>query len=324
MLKRILRVFFICGLFVCLCGNEVFSESSSLIIYCRDAFAESWGKALEQQFPEQVKLVKMPSHGLITRLRLEGKKTPADLLLGIDTTQIREMEERELTIHFPYNKDNTRLPVPWPETTLIPVAYGVLTVLMHQENLAHFITSLDDIIEKQQKIILPDPRTSTTGLEFLYWIQEKYHARSRVFWQDLKPFIVTYTKGLGSSFAMFASLEESATVAYSTSALFAQRKGLATAVYPATIAGAPVQVYGIAVTEKGQMHPLAPRVISYLRSEMFQVHMGDCDLYPINFDSSNNLKRSLPPLPGQLLPPPFLTASEKDALIASWLQYLQE
>ncbi len=300
-----------------------FAKNPPVIIYCRDAFASNWGETLTQKFPDELKILKMYGHGVMTRLRLEDQSTSADLLLGIDTTQICELEEKKLAAVFPYNRSRNQLPVKWPDTSLIPLGYGILTVLSHKGKSDSTIDSLTDLLKDTRQLVLPDPRTSTTGLEFLYWVHHFYSKKTSLFWQKLKPSVLTYTKGLSSSFALFSTSSKFLTVAYSTSASFAQHKKLNASIRPEIMQGAPVQVYGVVVTFKGTQHPLVSKIIDFLQSKEFQEKMYECDLYPVFFKDKNNTIRHWPVIPTDLIPPPFLSEKDKDALIQEWLEASQ-
>jgi thiamine transport system substrate-binding protein len=308
--------YLLCVAFIFICFLTT-AYSAPLTIYCRDAFMATWGQALLEQYPSDIKLVKMPSAGMMTRLRLEENQTTADLLLGIDTTQARELEALEIVVPFAYNTQENSLPTSWPSTALIPIGYTVLTILVHTNSPA--VLTLNDLSQPNVQLIFPDPRTSTTGLEFLYWVQNHYGDQAPAFWQRLRPHILSYGKGLSSSFALFTNLPQSITVAYSTSPLYAMRHLKKRDICAIAVEGAPIQVYGTMVTAKGARHPLMDKVVNFLRSPGFQARIPEKDdLYPAISNPHH-----LPPLPAHLLPPPFLMPLEKEALIQNWLRAVQ-
>lgn len=308
----------------CLIRHSV-ADPPPLMVYCRDAFGESWGQILTQRFGKRIKVLKISSHGLITRLRLESHKTPADMLLGIDTTHVSELDHQGLTVHFPYDKRLNNLPAPWPESTLIPLAYGVLTILRHASTTTMTpLKTLEDLCQQAHKVVIPDPRTSTTGLEFLYWVHQQYGNEAFRVWRCLKPRVLTYPKGLSGSFAIFLASSDLITVGYSTSTLYAKRYAPQQSIRAETMTKAPLQIYGAIITPKGYTHPLTAEVIAFLRSAEFQRMIPLVSaLYPAaltDLSALLELTEQLPPLPQKILPPPFLDRHQKAALIQNWLK----
>ena len=294
-------------------------EPSPLIIYCRDAFANTWGQSLQQIHGNRIQLHVMSSPGIMTRLRLEQQQTPADLIIGFDSTLVDELQELQIVVKHPYDFAQLVLPTIWPDTALIPVAYGMVSILSHGQDKLNLQT-ITDIAQRSHQFIIPDPRTSTTGLEFLYWIAETTQAAD--FWHKFRSMVVTYPKGLSSSFALFMKCKDCLTVAYSTSPHLACQHHDPTAmkVQAEPLASAPMQVYGLLVTTKGQHHPLINAIIACMHSDMIQASIPGYDhLYPVIYRNIERFQDQLPPLPKQIISPPFLTKEQKSLLIEQWL-----
>ena len=302
------------------------SITRPLVIYCRDAFAPTWGQRLKQHYGERVQIHVMPSFGLMTRLRLEQQRTPADLILGIDSTLTHELHDRNIIVKYLYGTQVLKMPIIWPETPLIPIAYGIVTILSHNDN-NQTIVNLNDLARQTQKLIIPDPRLSTTGLEFLYWVANTIDDPV-LFWRALKPLVMTYPKGLSSSFALFKNCKNCLTIAYSTSPTYAQhsdKKNKLNDIVALPLQAAPMQIYGLVITTTGQQHPLIDDIIAFMHSEPVQDSIPrDDHLYPVIYDDMSRFDDQLPPLPLAIIPPPLLTVKQKSDLIQQWLSAVSQ
>ena len=80
-------------LFILLTLTTYSSEKPTLTIYTYDAFSASWGPApkikaaFEKEHDCNVRFVGLSSSiGALRKIQLEGKRTKADILLGLDTS----------------------------------------------------------------------------------------------------------------------------------------------------------------------------------------------------------------------------------------------
>jgi thiamine transport system substrate-binding protein len=87
------------------------------------------------------------------------------------------------------------------------------------------------------KIILQDPRTSTTGLAFLLWTVAHFGDDWPAFWKALLPNTLTITKGWSEAFAMFEAGEAPIVLSYSTDAAYAYLTGGAATYHVLTLDG---------------------------------------------------------------------------------------
>ena len=93
----------------------------TLDVYTYDSFSADWSAgpkvkaAFEQQFPQcKLNYVAFDNNGtLFNRVRLEGKKIKADVVLGLDSYQIEDAQK--LNIFEPNKVDlsQLRLPIKW-------------------------------------------------------------------------------------------------------------------------------------------------------------------------------------------------------------------
>ncbi len=83
--------------------------------------------------------------------------------------------------------------------------------------------SLDDLLDKRfaTKIALPDPRTSSPGLQFLFWLIEKKTLDGAfAFLEKLKPSLHTVASSWSTSYGVFQSRQAKLVLSYLTSPLY--------------------------------------------------------------------------------------------------------
>ena len=156
---------------------------------------------------------------VLNRLKLEGKATKADVVLGLDTNLTAEA--RGLGVFGKHGVDVTRAKVPggWTDTDFLPFDYGHFAVVYDTEKMKNPPKSLDELVngDPDQKIILEDPRSSTPGLGFLLWMKTVYGDKAADAWKKLKPRILTTAPGWSEAYALFTKGEAPMVFSYVTS-----------------------------------------------------------------------------------------------------------
>lgn len=203
-----------------------YAQQPTLVVYTYDSFSSDWGPApkLEPLFEAQCQCdVKfMPFEDGITmlnRIRLEGKKTKADVMLGIDNFTMAEAEKTGLfAMH-----DLNLAPLNWENKTFYPYDYSEYAFVYDKEKLANLPKSLKELVERQDlKVIYQDPRTSTVGRGLLFWLNMVYGEQAEQAWQTLAKHTVTVGKGWSETYSAFLKGESDLVLSYSTSPLYHQ------------------------------------------------------------------------------------------------------
>ena len=135
---------------------------------------------------------------LLNRLRLEGKRTKADLVLGLE--------------------DLVMDPVLFEKT--VPYASCCLAFTYDAQKIPQPPQSLEALIQSSHKIILQDPRTSVTGFGFLVWMKKVYGEKAPEKWKTLAAHVLTFTKGWSDSALLFKKGEAPILLSYTTDALY--------------------------------------------------------------------------------------------------------
>ena len=198
----------------------------TLSIYTYDSFVSEWGPgaAIKANFEATcdctVEWVALADGvAMLNRLKLEGKDTQADVVLGLDTNLTDEA--RGLNLFAPHGLANPATTVPggWSDDTFLPFDYGHFAVVYDSEKMTAPPASLDDLVngDAAQKIILQDPRSSTPGLGFLLWMKSVYGDKAADAWAKLKPRILTTTPGWSEAYGLFTKGEAPMVFSYVTS-----------------------------------------------------------------------------------------------------------
>ncbi|MEZ8141408.1 thiamine ABC transporter substrate binding subunit [Enterovibrio sp. FF113] len=207
-------------------GPVLASSSDTLTVYTYDSFAADWGpgpavkKAFEAQCDCTLNLVALEDGvTILNRLRLEGKNSKADVLLGLDTNLMAEAEKTGLLASHKVDVKSVTLPDGWDNTTFVPYDYGYFAFVYDKTKLANPPKSLKELVETRDdiSIIYQDPRTSTPGQGLMLWMKSIYGDDVAAAWQQLATKTVTVTKGWSEAYNMFLSGESDMVLSYTTS-----------------------------------------------------------------------------------------------------------
>ena len=212
------------------CSREKSSKDSEneVIIWTYNSFISEWGPGpdLSKAFTGKTGInITWVSHGdageILSRLLHEGDKANADIILGLDQNQAeRIIGSGLLEAYKPKNSDKIFKELVFdPAFRLIPMDYSYFAFVYDSEKMPVPPKSLEELTQAKyrQSIILIDPRTSTVGLGFFCWVKEVYGTEWPVYWQRLKPSILTVAEGWSSAYGLFTRGEAPLVLSYTTS-----------------------------------------------------------------------------------------------------------
>lgn len=209
-----------------LLSAPAFAAKPVLTVYTYDSFSADWGpgpaikKAFESQCGCELKYVALEDGvSLLNRLRMEGKNTKADVVLGLDNNLLQAAEQTGLFAKAPETDAKLTVPGGWNNTTFVPYDYGYFAFVYDKNKLKNPPKSLDELINSDQKwkVIYEDPRTSTPGLGLMLWMQKVYGDKAPEAWQKLAAKTVTVTKGWSEAYGLFLKGESDLVLSYTTS-----------------------------------------------------------------------------------------------------------
>lgn len=202
-------------------ATTAFAETPELTVYTYDSFVSDWGPgpkveaAFEATCGCDLKLVGIEDGAaLLARVRLEGERTDADLVLGLDTNLMSAARETGLFAPHAVSADYT-LPVAWTDDVFVPYDWGYFA-FVHKADMSP-PENFKALAGSGTTIVIQDPRSSTPGLGLLMWIKAAYGEEAPVIWEGLADNIVTVTKGWSEAYGLFLEGEADMVLSYTTS-----------------------------------------------------------------------------------------------------------
>lgn len=199
-----------------------------LTVYTYESLVSEWGpgaevkSAFEQTCGCELRWVAAEDGAaLLTRLKIEGAKTKADIIMGLDNNLMAEA--RDTNFFLPYQAKWAKtlsLPVEWKDTVFTPFDYGHFAFMMDTEKVKTPPKSLAEFLDGKdwnKSLIVQDPRTSTPGLGMLLWVKSIYGDKSKEALEKLRKKTLTVTKGWSEAYGLFTKGEAPFVLSYVTS-----------------------------------------------------------------------------------------------------------
>lgn len=283
------------------------SAAGKLTVYTYESFTAEWGpgpqakKAFEAQCSCEVEFVSAADGvALLSRVKLEGEGTGADIVLGLDTNLMAEAKSTGLFVPHGVGAELS-IPDGWPDQTFLPYDYGYFSVVYNSELLPTPPKSLHELVDgdPNQKIVIQDPRTSTPGLGLVLWVRSVYGDKAGEAWAKLKGKVLTVTPGWSEGYGLFTKGEAPMVLSYTTSPayhLIADKVDK----YKATVfeEGNYIQIEVAAITKKGAANPLAQEFMEFMVSPEFQDIIPETNwMYPAAANTSKPLDPAFETLP---------------------------
>lgn len=236
MLLWVLSVIFCLGRDVLAKPVEKSEKSEALTVYTYDAMIgkNSLGEKIKKEFEkntgEKLNLISFGSVGeALNQIVIEGKKTKADVLLGIDNSFASRARSTQLFSLVP-EKHFTELQ---PRVSLgkdhlfLPFDYGYLAFIYNSQRVQFKDASSRDLTlsqfinsnENRKRVVIEDPRTSSLGLTFLRWTQETAKSEDSLknLWKSFLPKLITIAPSWSGAYGLFLKGEADWVLSYSTS-----------------------------------------------------------------------------------------------------------
>lgn len=194
-----------------------------LTVYTYDSFISDWGpgpvvkEAFEAECDCRLELVGAgDGAALLARLQLEGARTGADIVLGLDTNLTARALETGLFA--PHGLEPALdLPVTWDDPVFLPFDWGWFAFVHDRQRLPAPPANFRELIDSDLNVIIQDPRSSTPGLGLLMWVKAAYGDEAAKVWEGLAPRILTVTAGWSEAYGLFLDGEADMVLSYTTS-----------------------------------------------------------------------------------------------------------
>nr|BFD58401.1 thiamine ABC transporter substrate binding subunit [Bdellovibrio sp. CKG001]BFD61830.1 thiamine ABC transporter substrate binding subunit [Bdellovibrio sp. HM001]BFD65656.1 thiamine ABC transporter substrate binding subunit [Bdellovibrio sp. HAGR004] len=162
---------------------------------------------------------------LLQRLKIEGESLGADVVVGLDQFDLSkataEQPWRKLSLGQLDVYDAVKPAL--ANSYFVPYDWGALTFVARRGELLHMPGSLDDLLapELAKKIALQDPRTSSPGMQFLYWvIRSKGEEEGFRYLQKLMSQIHSFSPTWSTAYGLFTNKQTKLVYSYVTSPLY--------------------------------------------------------------------------------------------------------
>ena len=305
--------------------------AGTLTIYTYESFTSEWGpgpkvkEAFEKTCDCEVDYVSLADGvALLTRLKMEGAATKADIVLGLDTNLIEEAKATGLFAGHGIDTSGVTVPGGFSDPVFVPYDYGHFAVIYDTQTMKNPPKSLKELVDgdASQKIVLEDPRTSTPGLGFLFWMRSVYGDQTPEAWKTLQKRILTVTPGWSEAYGLFTKGEAPMVLSYVTSPAYHMIAEKNDRYQAAEFAeGHPIQIEVAGMTKTANQ-ALAQSFLKFMISPAFQ------DIIPENNWMLPVAATSQPlnPVFGKLVQPkvtltvtPGDSAKNRKAYVDEWL-----
>jgi thiamine transport system substrate-binding protein len=207
-----------------LAATSAAAQTPVLTVYTYDSFVTEWGPgpAVEAAFEATCgcDLRFVPAGdgaALLARLRLEGTRSEADVVLGLDTNLTAAATATGLFAPHGVAPPALDLPMGWDDPVFLPFDWGWFAFVHDTTRLPNPPASFRDLADSDVSILIQDPRSSTPGLGLLLWVRAAYGDEAPALWAALSDNIVTVTKGWSEAYGLFLEGEADMVLSYTTS-----------------------------------------------------------------------------------------------------------
>ncbi|MBN1500731.1 MAG: thiamine ABC transporter substrate-binding protein [Spirochaetes bacterium] len=274
-MKKITIILLLCTV---LTGLSAENQQNELTIYTYDSLSwieKNLVKSFEQTNHCRVKVVKFEnSSKIISRLIFEKRKNVADIAVGITPSMLIKAKKNKIVADYKSGnisaiKDKSLIFD--REFYCTPFDFGALAVIYDPAKFKKTPESFDDILKMENSIIIQDPRTSSTGTDFLFWTIAKYGDGWENFWEKFSRSVLTAAPGWTESFSKFENGEAPMMVSYATDGAYSM-ENYKSSKYKAFIPDNEgfIQIEGVSIVKNAPNRKLAEKWIDFMLSDQFQ------------------------------------------------------
>jgi thiamine transport system substrate-binding protein len=255
------------------------AAEKTLTVYTYESFTAEWGPgpkvkaAFEKTCDCKVNYVSLADGvAILTRLKMEGGATKADIVLGLDNNLTEEAKATGLLAEHGIDTSGVNVPGNFSDPYFVPFDYGHFAVIYDTQTVKNPPKSLKELVDgdPNQKLVIEDPRTSTPGLGMLIWVKAVYGDKAPEAWAKLRKRILTVTPGWSEAYGLFTKGEAQMVLSYTTSPAYHMIAEKTDRYQAADFSeGHPIQVELAAMT-KTENADLARQFLKFMISPAFQ------------------------------------------------------
>jgi len=253
--------------------------SAELVIYTSDSFAGGIAKLVvpkfEQMYKVKVRVISLGSMGdVLARMIAEKNSPKADIVIGLNPQQLQKAIKENLLEKYRALNSKNLVYKGFVNDYGTVYDYGALAIIYNVEKVKNPPKSFNDLLkpEYKGKIVLIDPRTSSTGLSFLMWTIAAFGEDGAMeYWKELKKNVLTFTSGWSASFKMLETGEADMIISYATDGAYSMYKYGSIKYMPVIFEeGAYVLEEYAAIVKNAKNRALARMFIEFMLTPEFQ------------------------------------------------------
>lgn len=307
------------------------ADTPVLTVYTYDSFVSDWGPgpAVEKAFEEtcgcDLQFVGAgDGAALLARVRLEGARTKADVVLGLDTNLTKTARDTGLFAPHGVSAD-LDLPITWTDDMFLPFDWGYFAFVYKKDAIADVPTNFKQLAASDLKIVIQDPRSSTPGLGLLLWVKEAYGDDAPMIWEGLSDNIITVTKGWSEAYGMFLEGEADLVLSYTTSPAYhliaEDDPGKSAILFNE---GHYLQVEVAAKLASSDQQALADEFLAFITTDAFQSVIPETNwMYPAtNAPVPEGFGQMISPAP--VAGPLTISDADRKAAVDEWVRVLSQ
>ena len=310
---------------LCVFTHAALADTPVLHVLTYDSFASDWGPGpqVESAFEAEcgcdlVFDTAGDGAAVLARLMLEGARTDADVVLGLDTNLTAQATQSGLFA--PHGQTPALdLPVDWSDPLFVPFDWGWFAFVYDSTRVTNPPASFRELIASDLSVVIEDPRSSTPGLGLLMWVKAAYGDEAADIWRGLAPRILTVTPGWSEAYDLFLNGEADMVLSYTTSpAYHLIAEGDATKSAAQFSEGHYLQVEVAGMVAGTDQPDLARQFLAFMTTDAFQSIIPETNwMYPAVTPTAglpDGFATLIHPAPSLLLPPDAALAARDPAL----------
>jgi thiamine transport system substrate-binding protein len=198
------------------------AAAEPLTVYAPDYFASEWGPgpAIAAAFAVSTgERIEYVTGDVLPRLLLEGERTRADVVIGLNTDQTARARATGLFAPHGVATEGLTMPLDWADDTFLPFNWGQTAFVYDTDRLEEAPASFAALLDAPDglRIAIQDPRSSISGLALALWMDAVHGEAAADAWAALAPKVATVTAGWSESYGLFTEGEVDMVLSYTTS-----------------------------------------------------------------------------------------------------------
>ncbi len=309
-------------------------------IFTYASFSSKWGPGpvLQEMFEKvcncQIEFLEGSDSGiLLQRLKIEGEKLGADLVIGLDQYDLQKavVESNWRSLDFSTLEIDPQVKSALKNEFFVPYDWGVLTFIEKIINANQPLSAmtLDQLLQTEyfHKIAMQDPRTSSVGLQFVMWIlKTKGEEEGFKYISQIMKQAHSFSPSWSTSYGLFKSGQADLVFSYTTSPLYnllEEKNSNLRAIE--MVEPNPVQVEFVGIPTSCRQCDLAENFLNLMLSiEGQKIIMQKNYMLPVLKKAAEGTPFEKVPVPFRLMEIQFPSVSEVDRILKQWSDLRRE